>query len=116
MSPNSLVVRWLSSRLADAVTKMVAAIALVISLVVGVQLYQLNTCQVRYNEASNASTRERAEAYAADRQAIDDVIAAIAADPQEGLAAVRAYDARRAQADRQRDAAPVPPPPSETCG
>lgn len=114
--PDNAVVRWLSSRMADALWKIMALVALLASLAIGARQFQMTACQARFNEASNASTRARAEAAEVDRRAVDDLMRSVAANPREALDAIGAYNTSRAQADRQRSASPVPPPPSDTCG
>ena len=110
------VIRWLSSRQADIAWKIMAAVALALSVTIGVRQYQMTQCQARYNEASNASQRARAQAAEADRQAQDAMFTAVAANPRGAIAAIRQYNQARAAADAQRASNPVPPPPSETCG
>lgn len=107
---------WLESRQANMVWKGMALAALLLSVVIGVQQIRMTGCQARYNEASNISQRARAEAAATDREALDRMLLAVADDPRSAIVAIRAYNESRRQADVQRAANPVPPPPSETCG
>ena len=109
------VARWLSSRQADVAWKLMAAVALLLSVFVAVRQYDMTACQARYNEASNSSQRARAEAAEVDRQAQDRLLRAIADAPASALNAVRQYNASRAAADEQRAQNPVPPSPQETC-
>lgn len=114
--PDNPVVRWLSSRMADVLWKIMALVALVVSLAIGVRQFQMTACQARFNEASNASTRARAEAAEVDRRAVDDLMRSVAAHPREALEAIGRYNSARALGNEQRAANPVPPPPSDTCG
>lgn len=107
---------WLESRQANMAWKVMALAALMVSVAVGVQQIRMTGCQARYNEASNVSQRARAEAAGTDREALDRMLVAVADDPKTALAAIRTYNDSRRQADLQRAANPVPPPPSETCG
>ena len=116
MSAARKAAAWLDSPQANVAWKLMAAIALIISVFVAVQQWDMTACQARYNEASNASTRARAEAAEADRRALDDLLLVVADEPDAALAAVRHYNQVRAQADEQRRLNPVPPSPQETCG
>lgn len=116
MSPISRTVAWLDSRLATRIVQLVAVVALLLSVWFGVQQYQLTKCQARYAEASNASQRARAQASEVDRQAQDALFKAVADNPRTAIAAIRAYNTARAEADSQRAANPIPPPPSTNCG
>lgn len=109
-------VRWLDSDAADRAGKAIATLALMLSAWLGVQQYQLTACQARYAEVSNASQRARAAAAEVDRQAQDELFTAVADHPRTAIAAIRRYNLARAQADRQRAASPIPPPPSTNCG
>lgn len=110
------VKRWFGGRVANIAWKVMAAVALLLSIGIGYQQRQMTACQARYNEASNASQQARSLAAEADRQAVDELMRAVATNPRQALIAIRAYNAKRDLADRQREANPVPPPPSETCG
>ncbi len=107
---------WLESGQANIAWKAMALVALVLSVVIGARQYQMTACQARYNEASNASQRARAAAAESDRVALDAMLIAVADSPREAIGAIRKYNAARAAADQQRQANPIPPPPSETCG
>ncbi len=115
--------RLLESPAMNNVFRVVAIISLLIGLSVGARQYRLTSCLTAYNEASNRATEQRAEAAAADRKALDDMIGAIAGarflPPGEaGPAVSKALDgylAARAAADQQRKSNPLPAPPSERC-
>lgn len=109
-------VAWLDSRQAAALVQVVAALALFLSVVFSVEQYQLGRCQARYAEVSNASQRARAEAAQVDRAAQDSLFREVAEHPQTAIVAIRRYNAARSEADRQRAANPIPPPPSTKCG
>lgn len=110
------IVRWLASRQADAAWKIMALVALVLSVGIGARQYQMTACQARYAEVSNASQRARAEAATADREALDRLLQVVADDPDGAITAVREYNSARSVADEQRASHPVPPPPSGACG
>ncbi len=116
MSPATRVVVWLDSRQAARIVQAIALLALVLSVWFGIQQYQLTKCQARYAEVSNASQRARAQAADVDRRAQDSLFRAVADNPKTAIAEIRAYNLSRADADRQRAANPVPPPPSTNCG
>ena len=116
MTAARTVAGWLASRQADITGKIMAVVALLLSVFVAVQQWDMTACQARYNEASNASTRARAEAAEADRQALDQLLQVVADNPDAALSAVREYNMSRRAADEQRRANPVPPSPQETCG
>jgi hypothetical protein len=109
-------VSWLDSRQAARVVQGIALLALLLSVFFGVQQYHLTQCQARYAEVSNASQRARSEAADVDRKAQDALFRAVADNPRTAIGAIRAYNDSRSQADRQRAANPVPPPPSTNCG
>jgi hypothetical protein len=110
------VLAWLDSRAASRVAQAVAAIALVLSVGVGVREYALTQCQARYAESSNTSQRARAQAADLDRRAQDQLFQAIADHPDQAIDSLRAYNVSRAEADAQRARNPVPPAPSTSCG
>lgn len=110
------VKRWLDSPAADRLWKVMAGVALLLSLGIGVVQLRLTACQAAYAEASNASQRARAQAAEVDRQALDRVMRVVAENPRQGLAAVQEYNAARAAADAQRARNPIPEPPSSNCG
>ncbi|BAL85454.1 hypothetical protein AMIS_2340 [Actinoplanes missouriensis 431] len=110
------VARWLTSRPADIAWRLMAAVALLLSVMIGVRQVQMTSCQARYNESANSSTRARAEAAEADRQALDELLRVVADQPDAALSEIRRYNMARAQADEQRRLNPVPPSPQETCG
>jgi hypothetical protein len=116
MTAARTVAGWLASRQADITGKIMAAVALVLSVFVAVQQYDMTACQARYNEASNTSTRARAEAAEADRRALDELLQVVADNPDAALNAIRRYNMTRRAADEQRARNPVPPSPQETCG
>lgn len=115
--------------------------ALVLASVVGIQrqadatrLRAYIDCQVSVNEAVAVANRARTEAAEVDRAAdraestatrtlILSVFAASGPDARDQVRAafvvydrtIRDIDARRAEAQRQRAANPLPPLPSETC-
>lgn len=102
----------MGSVIADWVFRVIALISLLAATLVGAQQYRLASCLARYTEASNRSTAARAEAADADRQAQDAMYRAIAETPGAGREALRQYLETRRQADAQRAAHPVPPPPT----
>jgi hypothetical protein len=110
------VKRWLDSPTADRVWRMVAGVALLLSLGIGAVQLRLTQCQARYAEVSNASQRARAEAAELDRQAQDVLFQQIAADPRNTLQKLRIYNEQRAVANAQRAENPIPPAPSTNCG
>lgn len=110
------MVAALDSRRAFRLVQLMAAAALLLSVWVGWQQYRMTKCQARYNEASATSTRARAAAAEADRQALDSLMLAVAEQPRGAIQAVREYNAVRRVTDQQRAANPLPPPPSQTCG
>lgn len=110
------VVAALDSRRAFRLVQLMAAVALGLSLWIGVQQYRMTRCQAAYNEASATSTRARSAAAESDRQALDDLMRTVAEQPRGAIQAVREYNAVRRMTDGQRAANPLPPPPSETCG
>ncbi|WP_433793929.1 hypothetical protein [Actinoplanes sp. CA-252034] len=116
MTAARAVAGWLASSQADITGKVMAGVALILSVFVAVQQYDMTACQARYNEASNASTRARAEAAEADRRAIDELLQVVADQPDSALGEVRRYNTARAVADEQRRRNPVPASPAETCG
>jgi hypothetical protein len=115
-SARRATVAWLDSRQAARVVQVIAGLALLLSVWFGVQQYRLTACQATYAEASNASQRARAQAAEVDRAAQDALFVTVAEEPRNAIAAIRAYNAQRAEADRQRAASPIPPPPSTNCG
>ncbi|HEX5543670.1 MAG TPA: hypothetical protein VFX60_19305 [Micromonospora sp.] len=106
----------LDSSLVTRAVQLIAVLALGLSLWLGVQLRAQTACQAAYNEASNASQRARAMAAEQDRQAQDELFRQVADNPQSTVVHLRAYLARRAAANAQRHANPIPAPPSQTCG
>lgn len=115
--------RWLESPWVNNTFRVIAIVSLVIGLSVSKRQYDLTQCQLAYNEATNKATSQRAEAAAADRKALDDMIGAIAnarfLPPGEAGPAVSkaldGYIAARKAADQQRQSNPLPAPPSERC-
>lgn len=98
---------------------------------------RFTSCQARYNETNNLRTRLLTEAAEKERQADRRVTEATAAlwlnpkivrqpgqrvDPavlaafRELQAALASWERVTAEVDRERQANPVPPPPSEVCG
>ena len=107
---------WFDSSAAERIGKVMAAVALLLSLVVGGLQYRLTRCQAAYAEASNTSQRARAEAAELDRQAQDRMFDAIADRPRDSIAEIRAYRDTRRAANEQRERNPIPPAPSTNCG
>lgn len=110
------IVRWLASPRAEAAWKLMALVALLLSIGIGARQLQMTACQARYAEISNASQAGRAAAATADREALDRLLQVVAKTPDRTIDAVREYNATRAAADAQRARNPVPPPPSGACG
>jgi hypothetical protein len=96
-------------------TKVVAVVALILSIVVGVKQYQLSNCLARYSDQQAAAQNARIVAADEDRAAQDTLFRAIAADPRHAINAVTVYNKARDSADEQRRQHPYPAPPSETC-
>jgi hypothetical protein len=120
----------------------ISFVSLIVASVTGVQrqtdsarLERYIRCQVGVNEASALANRERSAAAEVDRDADQDeslatrtlILAVFTATGPNARDDVRAafvaydrtlrdIDARRADAQRQRAANPLPPLPSETCG
>lgn len=109
------VKRALDSRTASRAVFIVAAVALVMSMWVGVKQSQFTRCVAEYNNASSVATSARQVAADQDRQAQDDMFRAIAADPKTGLDQIRQYNELRARADEARRQNPQPAPPSQSC-
>ncbi|WP_328339566.1 hypothetical protein [Micromonospora sp. NBC_00421] len=109
------MVRALNSSAADIAVKIVAVLALGLSVFIGVQHAQLTQCVADYNDASNRSQAARYAAAEQDRQAQDELFRSIAGDPRSGIEALRRYNEQRAQADEQRRQNPLPAPPSQRC-
>lgn len=115
---------WLESETANLVFKVIAVISLVASLFVGTQQYRLTSCLAAYNEASNANTQLRSQAAADERAALDSLISSIdearslpAGQGKSALdIAFRDYATTRARIEGKREVAPIPGPPSQTCG
>lgn len=112
----SALKRWLDSNEANRIGKVLAVIALSLSIGLGYAVYRQNQCQAAYATASNTSQRARAEAAEKDRQAQDALFKAIADNPRQAIEALREYNASRDAADVQRAENPVPPAPSSRCG
>ncbi|MEV4767811.1 hypothetical protein [Micromonospora humida] len=113
MSP---MVRALNSSAADIAVKVIAVLALALSVFIGVQQVRLTQCLAEYNEASNRSSAARTAAAEQDRAAQDELFRSIAEEPRSGIEALRAYNEQRAQADERRRLNPLPAPPSQRCG
>lgn len=94
---------------------LVALVALILSIGVGIKQYQLSNCLAKYNDAASRATQARLLAADEDRAAQDDMFRAVAADPRSAIRAIKAYNEARASADKQRSEHPYPAPPSETC-
>ncbi|WP_328382905.1 hypothetical protein OHQ88_10495 [Micromonospora zamorensis] len=109
------VVRALNSAAANMTVKLVAFLALGLSVYVNVQQVQLTSCLADYNEASNRSQAARYEAAEQDRQAQDRLFRSIAEDPRSGIEALRQYNLSRDEANATRQANPLPAPPSQRC-
>jgi len=91
--------------------------ALGMSFWVSDEQQELTECVARYADAARANTALRSDAAAADREVLDKMIYAMAeARSKEAVAiAFGNYKIERARLDGQREVAPIPPPPSETC-
>ncbi|MGC4769191.1 hypothetical protein ACLQ25_09450 [Micromonospora sp. DT44] len=110
------MVRALNSSAADMAVKVVAVVALTLSVYIGVQQRQLTQCLADYNEANNRSQAARYAAAEQDRRAQDVLFRSIAEQPRLGIDALRQYNESRDQADAARRANPLPAPPSQRCG
>jgi hypothetical protein len=107
--------RVLDSRTADRTVRIIAVLALLLSVWVGVRQWRFTQCVADYNDASNSATAARTIAADQDRQAQDQMFRAIAADPTTGLDQIRQYNDLRARADEARRQNPQPAPPSQRC-
>lgn len=115
---------WLDSEGVTRLFKVIAIMSLLASLFVGVKQYELTACLAQYNEASNANQQLRAAAAAEEREALDGLISSIddarsksAADGRQALdRAFDDYRETRARIEGKREVAPIPGPPSQTCG
>lgn len=107
--------RALDSRAADRTVRVIAVLALALSVWVGVRQWQFTACVADYNDKANAATAARTIAAEQDRQAQDAMFRAIAADPKTGLDQIRLYNDLRARADEGRRQNPQPAPPSQRC-
>lgn len=116
MSPARRLVTFLDSRTAIRLVQAMAALALLLSLLVGFKQYRMTACQAAYNEQSNRSQQARAEAAKTDRDALDKLLQVVADNPRGSIDAIRQYNQSRLAGDAQRASNPVPPPPSQTCG
>ena len=117
---------WLDSRGASRAVQVVALLALLLSVYVGVKQYRLASCLASYNDRSAKATGARTEAAERDRAAQDAMWQAFAdaGDPQKvppaqaqayAKAAFEKFLKDRAQANAQRASNPLPAPPSEVC-
>ncbi|MET8278294.1 hypothetical protein [Micromonospora sp. NPDC005174] len=113
MSP---VVRALNSSAADTAVKVIAVVALTLSVYIGVQQRQFTQCLAEYNDANNRSQAARYAAAEQDRRAQDILFRSIAEQPRSGIDALRQYNESREQANATRQANPLPAPPSQRCG
>lgn len=126
------VQRFLESRALYWLVASGTAVALIWGLINMLEQNRLNrkqerltACVVTYIEAQNANSRLRADTAADERKLLDGLIAAQNAalhipDAGQRLAALQqafaTYEKGRAYAEGKRDASPIPPPPSQTCG
>lgn len=117
---------WLDSRQAFRMVQIVALVALVLSVYVGVKQYRLASCLASYNDRSAKATAARTVAAERDRNAQDAMWQAFAdaGDPQKvppaqasayAKAAFEKFLKDRAQANEQRAKNPLPAPPSQVC-
>lgn len=120
------------SRVFYIVLTLAALVAIVMSVYQSVQFAAYNRCQSQVTEALIQSQLARAEAAEQDRAsdreesaATADLIRAVfsSTSREQTLNAYNAYAsrmqeiaARRASTDAQRQAHPLPAPPSQTCG
>lgn len=103
--------------------QIIAVISLLLALYVGFRQYRLADCLAEYNDDSAQSSGQRLIAAEQDRQALDEMIDAIAGarsvSPEQAQRQVNAaldkYIAVRATSDEQRRKNPPPPPPSQRC-
>lgn len=115
---------WLDNPAMDRVFKVIALVSLLAALFVGVKQYELTNCLAAYNEASNANSQLRAKAAAEERASLDEWIAALDAaislPPAQARPALDVafdqYRESRARIEGKREVAPIPAPPSQTCG
>lgn len=107
--------RALNSATADMAVKVVAVVALTLSVYIGVQQRQFTQCLAEYNEANNRSQAARYAAAEQDRQAQDILFRSIAEQPRGGIDALREYNGSRDKANATRKANPLPAPPSQSC-
>ncbi|MFY1686508.1 hypothetical protein [Plantactinospora sp. WMMB782] len=109
------IVGALDSRTATRAVQLVAVVALLLSIYIGIEQRQLTACLAEYNEANNRVTAARYQAAEQDRQAQDAMFRAVADDPRSALGQIRQYTELRAQSDEQRRQNPLPSPPSQRC-
>ncbi len=112
----SRAARGLSSPAAELAVKLIAVLALMLSVFVGVQQVRFTRCLAEYNEANNRSQAARYAAAEQDRRAQDVLFRSIGEQPRAGIDALRTYNESREQADAARLANPLPAPPSQRCG
>lgn len=115
---------WLDGEGVTRAIKIVAIISLLASLSVGVRQYELTACLAAYNDAANGVQQFRAGVASEERDALDRWILAVDEVRSLPPAVARAafdkafidYRQARARIEAQRQTAPIPPPPSQTCG
>ncbi len=107
----------------DVAVKVVAIVALLLSLFGLYRWNELGNCLASYNNQASASTGARIEAAERDRKALTDLVSAIAnargATREDAAARVNAafdvYVRTLAESDRARKDNPPPAPPSQVC-
>lgn len=106
---------WLNSSAADAVVRVIAVVALGLSVFVAVQQYSLTACLKDYNDAAAKSSAAARQAAEDDRKAENLLWNTVAKNPRSAFPAVLKYNQSRLDAEQKRKDSPPPEPPSEFC-
>lgn len=111
------------SEMANRIFKIVAVLSLIAAGFIGIKQAELTSCLADWNDVNNRIQSGRSVAADSDRQALDDMVGAIANSRDLPAASVKAnidqalltYLKRRAFNDGQRAGNPLPGPPSAIC-
>lgn len=106
---------WFDGPAGTRTAKLIAIVALVLSLFVAGKQNSLTDCLADYNEASAQSSAAARQAAEDDRKAENLLWNTVAENPRSALSAVRTYNASRLDAEQKRKDSPPPEPPSEYC-
>lgn len=106
------LVAW-RDRILELFIMALAALSVLISALLGYQVKQQNSCQVRYNSTVVQITTERAVYGEKDRNAIDQLVhdTSVARSRDDGIKALAAYQRTRAATDAERAKHPFPKVP-----